>query len=54
MDKEKLRKAIQLIQECLDGDEGYEEEDMEEESSDDSSEMSDKIKLAASMIKRKM
>ncbi len=56
MDIEKLKKAMQLIQECIDGeDQGEESEDMEMESEDGDMEgdVSDKIRLAASLMKRK-
>ncbi len=56
MNEEKIRKAISLLQECLNGEDDQEEmgsEDMEMEDSEDSSEVSDKIKMASALMKRR-
>lgn len=63
MSREKLKKAIQLLQECLDEYEGEESAEGEDSSSDegydDSSDsmpmgggINDKVKMAATLMKR--
>lgn len=56
MKREKIQEAIRLLEECLNDEEGYEDEGMESEDSMPSApaeDPNDKVKLAAAAMRRR-